>query len=225
MGVDNRPPCWVEELGLVLYARAQRRQRELAALRRSGEIPDCLLLLEHPPVITIGRAGTRADIIADEQALAQRGIEVCVSERGGEVTYHGPGQLVGYPIFDLREDGLDLRSYWQRLEEVIVQVADDFGLPGERRPNLTGVWCDEGKLAAIGLRVSGWVASHGFALNVNNDLSPFALIHPCGMRNGKVTSLSTALGRRIELSEVRSRVAPRFGEAFGRQMIVKQGIL
>ena len=225
MEVSAWPPCWVVDQGLVEYRQAQAQQRELVARRRAGAVPDCLLVLEHPSVITIGRSGSSADILAEAQVLRERGIAVCSSERGGEVTYHGPGQLVGYPIFDLRAAGLDLRAYWQRLEEVICAVANAYGVTAERRSGLTGVWCGEQKLASLGLRVNGWVAWHGFALNVNNDLSAFELIHPCGMRNGKVTSLSARVGRGIELSEVKSQVVEHFGRAFMRRMQSHQGIL
>jgi lipoyl(octanoyl) transferase len=206
----------IRRLGVVAYGDALALQRALVEERRAGRIGDQLLLLEHPHVLTIGVRGDggRGHILATDEALAARGIDVLETGRGGDVTYHGPGQLVGYPIVDLKPDRQDVHRYVRDLEEALIRTAGDFGVEAERVPGLTGVWVGREKLAAIGVRIARWVTSHGFALNVSTDLEQFKLIVPCGIADRGVTSLERLLGRRVEMREVESRVAARFGEVF-----------
>jgi lipoyl(octanoyl) transferase len=206
----------IRRLGVVAYGDALALQRALVEERRAGRIGDQLLLLEHPHVLTIGVRGDggRGHILATDEALAARGIDVLETGRGGDVTYHGPGQLVGYPIVDLKPDRQDVHRYVRDLEEALIRTAGDFGVEAERVPGLTGVWVGREKLAAIGVRIARWVTSHGFALNVSTDLEQFKLIVPCGIADRGVTSLERLLGRRVEMREVQSRVAARFGEVF-----------
>jgi len=182
-------------LGLVPYADALAEQRTLALLRQTGAIPDTLLLLEHPPTITLGRGSEETDLLSDTLSLCGRGIAVERVDRGGEITYHGPGQLVGYPILDLREHGQDLHRYLRDLEQVVIQTLGAFGISGCRIPSQTGVWVGGSKIAAIGIKVSRWVSQHGFALNITTDLAPFRRdFIPCGIRDKDVTSLRDILG-------------------------------
>jgi lipoyl(octanoyl) transferase len=210
-----RLPLDVRRLGRVPYADAVALQAELVQQRRAGAIPDTLLLLEHPHVITLG-SGSRAEhVLASPEERARRGIELWESGRGGDVTYHGPGQLVGYPILDLKPDRCDLHRYLRDLEEVLIAVLGEFGLSGRRREGLTGAWVEDRKLAAIGVRVSsGWITSHGFALNVNTDLAFFAAIVPCGIRDHGVGSLASELGRPLAMEEVEEVAVRRFAERF-----------
>jgi lipoyl(octanoyl) transferase len=182
-------------------------QKQLVARRRAGEIGDTLLLLEHPHVITLGTAARRDNILigADEERLL--GIDVFETGRGGDVTYHGPGQLVGYPILDLKPDRCDLHRYVRDLEQLLIDTLATFGIAAGRKPGLTGVWVEDAKIAAIGVRVSsGWITSHGFALNVTTDLSYFGSIVPCGIRDYGVTSMQRVLGTRPALEEVADAV-------------------
>lgn len=209
------PPVDVRRLGLVPYAEGLRLQAELVARRRSGEIPDTLLLLEHPHVITLGSSADAADVLADEATRQRLAIELFEAGRGGGVTYHGPGQLVAYPILDLRPLGKDLHDYLRRLEDVLIRAAADFGVEAHRRPGLTGVWTVQGKLAAIGVRVSSqWITSHGVALNVSSDLSYFDTIVPCGIRGEAVTSLSHELGRLVEMDAAIEALIDGFAQVF-----------
>ena len=260
----------VVQLGQVDYAEGLRLQRNLVDLRKTGQISDVLLLLEHTPVITLGRNAKAANVLVSTDALAARGVEVFECDRGGDVTFHGPGQLVGYPIFDLREHELlpldgDLRSrsfadksvratparktlgvvdYVRRLEEVLIRTCADCGIPTKRVAGLTGVWADaasydahvgtgaparpgqsktlpvtEAKIAALGVHISRSVTSHGFALNVNTDLSYFNLIVPCGIAAKPVTSMRRQLGRELDLNAVSQSVSRNFGRVFGSQML------
>jgi lipoyl(octanoyl) transferase len=257
----------VVQLGALDYGEGLRLQRRLVELRKAGQIGDALLLLEHTPVITLGRNANAANVLASSDALAAREVEVFECDRGGDVTFHGPGQLVGYPIFDLRghlasPDG-DLHSqrfagegaratqarktlgvvdYVRRLEEVLIRTCGDFGIPTTRIAGLTGVWTEpdrvgsglrpdqggsetrhhtsaEAKIAAIGVHISRSVTSHGFALNVNTDLSYFNLIVPCGITARPVTSMQKELGRDVDLNEVAQAVSRNFGGVFGSQML------
>ena len=209
------PPLDVRRLGLVPYAEGLRLQAELVARRRSGEIPDTLLLLEHPHVITLGSSADAADVLADGATRERLGIELFEAGRGGGVTYHGPGQLVTYPILDLRLLGKDLHAYLRRLEDVLIRAAAAFGVEAHRRPGLTGVWTVQGKLAAIGVRVSSqWITSHGIALNVSSDLSYFDTIVPCGIRGEAVTSLSHELGRLVEMDAAVAALIDGFAGVF-----------
>ena len=216
-------PCHIRQPGLVPYGVAHDLQRDLVEQRKRDEIPDTLLLLEHPHVITLGRAAERANILIDEETMRQSGVELHETGRGGDVTYHGPGQLVGYPIIRLSPDRCDIRRYVRDLQEVLIRTCAEYGLTATRHdesnPNV-GVWVDGNKLAAIGIRISRWVTMHGFALNVTTDLDYFRMIVPCGIRNHGVTSLQRLLGRDIPLDEVASRVIRHFGAVFERQIII-----
>ncbi|MCA3748969.1 MAG: lipoyl(octanoyl) transferase LipB [Rubrobacter sp.] len=201
--------------GLTPYAEAWELQRELVRRRRAGEIPDTLLLLEHPPVYTVGRAARDASNLGmGEEYLRSLGAEVFWSDRGGDATFHGPGQVVGYPIVRLKVR--DTHRYLRDLEEVVIRTIARYGLEGWRHPRYTGVWVGENKICAIGVKFSsGWIASHGFALNVSTDLSWFDRITPCGIREYGVTSLEKELGREVPLEEVEREVVARFREVFG----------
>jgi lipoyl(octanoyl) transferase len=207
-------------LGLIPYAEAHILQEELVEQRKRDEIPDQFLLLEHPHVITLGRAANRANILADDEMRAQLGVELFETGRGGDVTYHGPGQLVGYPIIKLPPGRQDIRRYVRDIQEVLIRAARDFGVEAEPRSgDFVGVWVGAEKLAAIGVRVSRWVTMHGFAFNVTTDLNYFQLIIPCGIRGHGVTSLEKLLGRPVEMSAVARSVTRHFGDIFDRQII------
>jgi lipoyl(octanoyl) transferase len=254
----------VVQLGRVDYASGLRLQQKLVELRKAGQIGDVLLLLEHMPVITLGRNAKAANVLASAELLAARGVEVFECDRGGDVTFHGPGQLVGYPIFDLRgfessqfsvlssqerqagalgsaprRKSLGVVDYVRRLEDVLIRTCADFGISAKRVAGLTGVWTDsaagaelrsagqpsaavrtqEGKIAAIGVHISRSVTSHGFALNVNTELSFFDLIVPCGIASKPVTSIQRELGRDVDATAVAESVARNFGLVFGRQIV------
>jgi len=220
----------VVQLGSIDYATGLRLQQKLVDLRKENRIGDVLLLLEHAPVITLGRNAKAKNILASGDHLAQRGVEVFECDRGGDVTFHGPGQLVGYPIFDLRsfpvEDGkrktLGAIEYVRRLEEILIRTCADFRIPAERVAGLTGVWTTQstpGKIAAIGVHISRGVTSHGFALNVNTDLSFFNLIVPCGITSKPVTSMHKELTMALSLEEVAHSVARNVGVVFHSQIL------
>jgi lipoyl(octanoyl) transferase len=204
----------VRRLGRIGYAEALEIQAGLVAERQAGRIPDTLLLLEHEPVFTLGRNARRANVLLPEEDLRARGFEVFETGRGGDVTYHGPGQLVGYPILHLSPERRDVHRYVRDLEEVMIRVCADYGVIARRIPGLTGTWVGEEKIGAIGVRIARWVTSHGFALNVTNDLSPFGLIVPCGIRERGVTSLERQVGQAVSTLEVADRVTQRFAEVF-----------
>jgi lipoyl(octanoyl) transferase len=207
----------VRRLGPVSYAEALELQRTLVDERRANRIPDTLLLLEHPHVITLGvrRGGGLAHLVVPPEVLTARGVEIHEAGRGGDITYHGPGQIVGYPILDLRPDRCDVHRYVRDLEEVLIRAAADFGISAERVMGLTGVWVGGEKLAAIGVRISRWITSHGFALNVATDLDYFNLIVPCGIPDKGVTSFAR-LGIQVDQRTVEHRIAERFSEVFDR---------
>ena len=206
----------VRRLGLVPYADALALQKQLVEDRRHDRIGDVLLLVEHPHVLTLGVRGDggRSHILAAPDVLASRGVDVLETGRGGDITYHGPGQLVGYPIIDLKPDRCDVHRYVRDLEEVLIRVAGDYGLKGERVAGLTGVWIGGEKVAAIGVRIARWITSHGFALNVATELDYFDLIVPCGIADRGVTSLSKLTGRAIDRRDVEDRVIQRFSDVF-----------
>ena len=208
----------VRRLGTAPYREALALQQELVVERQAGRVPDLLLLLEHPHVITLGVAArrSRANVLASADELAGRGVEVQETSRGGDVTYHGPGQLVGYPILDLRPDRCDVHRYVRDLEEVLIATARTFGVAAGRVAGLTGVWVGDRKLAAIGVRLSRWVTSHGFALNVDTDLDYFSLIRPCGIRGRGVASLAALTGRRLSVRDVEPVLIREFAGVFGR---------
>jgi lipoyl(octanoyl) transferase len=215
-GTRTRPEVEVRRLGLIPYAEALSLQRALVDERRAGRVGDLLLLVEHPHVLTLGVRGDggRSHILATAEALASRSVDIHETGRGGDITYHGPGQLVGYPIIDLKPDRCDVHRYVRDLEEVLIRVAADYGIEAGRVPGLTGVWVGESKLAAIGVRIARWVTSHGFALNVTTDLAYFNLIVPCGIADRGVTSLAALLGRAVDRGEVEDRVVRHFGDVF-----------
>ena len=201
--------------GLTDYTRALELQRELARARQTGDLPDdLLLLLEHPRVITLGRGAAESNVTAPTDLLKSRGVELHETERGGDVTYHGPGQLVGYPIVDLARHKKDLHWYLRQLEETLIRALATFGIAGGRLDGYTGVWVEDRKIASIGVHVTRWITFHGFALNVNTDLTDFDLIVPCGIEAVQMTSIERELGSTRSLGEVGERVAASFGEVF-----------
>jgi lipoate-protein ligase B len=203
-------PAQLIDLGRRDFAETLTLQRDLCAARQRDEIPDTLILVEHPHVITLGR-GTHK-----ENLLNTEGVPVYEIERGGDVTYHGPGQLVGYPVVLLRPGERDLHRYLRNLEEAIIRALSELGLPAGRRESWTGVWTGDAKLASIGVAVKKWVTLHGFALNVSTDLRMFGTINPCGLEANVMTSVSAALGREVTIAEVAPRVAAHLGEIMGR---------
>lgn len=200
--------------GRVDYLEAWELQRGLAQARQAGAIPDVLLLLQHPPTYTIGRRGRRQDVLLTEDELARRGIAVYEVDRGGEVTYHGPGQMVGYPILDLQAQGRDVHRYLRGLEEVLIQALADLGIASGRWPGYTGVWVGQEKIAAIGVHISRWVTWHGFALNLNTDLSYFDHIIPCGIPDKSVTSVARLLGRPVSWNDAAQAILRGFSQQF-----------
>jgi lipoyl(octanoyl) transferase len=209
----------VRRLGLVPYGQALELQASLVEDRKAGRIPDTLLLLQHPHVITIGvKKDGRSHIVAAPERLASLGVDVFETGRGGDVTYHGPGQLVGYPIVDLNPDRRDVHVYVRDLEEVMIRVCADYGLAAARIKGLSGTWIGDEKIGAIGVRISRWVTSHGFAFNVNTDTGFFKLIVPCGIADRGVTSLAERLPTAPSMSDVEDRVVKHFGAVFDRQV-------
>jgi lipoyl(octanoyl) transferase len=215
--------CGIIDLGLVAYAEAYALQKRIVAARKAGAIEDVLLLCEHPHVITQGRNGKREHLLASERVLHQKNIEYFETSRGGDVTYHGPGQIVGYPLLNLAAIRRDVVWYVRMLEEVMIRATADFQLASYRVPGKTGIWVQAGateeKLGAIGVHISRWITSHGFAYNVSTDLRYFDLIVPCGIADRKATSLEKALGRAISVSEVQAGLSHHFGDVFGLQLV------
>jgi lipoyl(octanoyl) transferase len=211
----------IRRLGMVAYGDALELQKQFVEQRKTGEIPDQLLLLEHPPVITLGvrTRNDRSHVVATPETLEEAGVEIFESGRGGDVTYHGPGQLVGYPILDLRPDRCDVHRYVRDLEEVLIRAVAGFGIVSHRLPGLTGTWVGNEKLAAIGVRVARWVTSHGFALNVSTNLAHFGLIIPCGITDKGVTSMDILSRGSIGMTDVEAAVADAFCAVFDRQFL------
>ena len=210
------------DLGLMGYAEACALQKRVVAARKAGAIEDVLLLCELPHVITMGRSGKRENLLASENVLRQKGVEFHASDRGGDITYHGPGQIVGYPILNLGAIRRDVVWYVRMLEEAMIRATAEFGVAAERVAGKTGIWVGssgaEEKLAAIGVHISRWVTSHGFAYNVSTDLRNFDLIVPCGIADRKATSLEKLLGRKVEEKEVAPRIAKHLGDLLGLEM-------
>jgi lipoyl(octanoyl) transferase len=218
LNTGTRRQLEVRTLGLVPYDEALALQRALVDKRQRGQVDDVLLLVEHPHVLTLGVRGDggRSHILASPDELAARGIDVHETGRGGDLTYHGPGQLVGYPIVDLKPDRCDVHRYVRDLEEVLIRTAGDYGITAHRVEGLTGAWVGREKLAAIGVRLARWVTSHGFAFNVTTDLAYFSLIVPCGIVDRGVTSLERLLGRKVARRDVEDRIVANFCDVFDR---------
>ncbi len=232
---QNEKICWVVDLGLVPYVAAFELQRELVEARKADAVPDVLLLCEHPHVITLGRNGKREHLRASDRLLAQMNVEFQLTDRGGDITYHGPGQIVGYPILDLAAHRRDVRWYVKQLEEVMIRASAGFQVAAHRVEGKHGIWVEslarpldgssagsggdvparEEKLAALGVHLSRWVTSHGFAYNVSTDLRYFDLIVPCGIAGARSTSLERILGRAVEIDGARESLIAHFGEVFG----------
>ena len=215
--MGTTPPLEIRRLGVMPYGEALTLQKKLVADRQLGTVPDLLLLLEHPHVVTVGVGARRSlkNLLVSESVLRESGVELHQAPRGGDVTYHGPGQLVGYPILDLRPDRCDVHRYVRDLEEVLIRTAGAFGVQASRDSGLTGIWVGNDKLAAIGVRVSRWVTSHGFALNIGTDLGYFDLIRPCGIEGRGVTSLARLTGVPVQIGEVASVIVEEFEAVFG----------
>ena len=215
--------CWQVNAGLLPYAPACALQQKLVAARKAGAIPDVLLFCEHPHTITLGRNGNRKNLRANDHLLAQMNVTFHETNRGGDITYHGPGQIVGYPILDLSAHRRDVRWYVQQLEETMIGATSDFNIAAERIESRHGIWVGqpptEQKLAALGVHLSRWVTSHGFAYNVATDLRYFDLIVPCGIAGKRATSLERVLDRAVRSEEVRPRLAAHFGKLFARDML------
>jgi lipoyl(octanoyl) transferase len=211
--------CAIIDLGLIGYAEALELQKRVVAARKAGAIEDVLLFCEHPHVITLGRSGNRSNLLASEKILRQKGVEYFETTRGGDITYHGPGQIVGYPILDLGAIRRDVVWYVRSLEEVMIRATVELGIEARREAGKTGIWIAEAggqeKLAAIGVHISRWVTSHGFAYNVATDLRYFDLIVPCGIADRKATSLEKVLGRSLAPSEIKPLLAKHLGQVFG----------
>jgi lipoate-protein ligase B len=220
---DRKPICWVVNLGLLPYGPACALQSRVVQARKAGAIPDVLLLCEHPHVITLGRNGKHEHLRASERLLAQMSITFHATDRGGDITYHGPGQIVGYPILDLAQHRRDVRWYVNQLEEVMIRASADFGVTARRVADRHGIWVDtpsgEEKLAALGVHLSRWVTSHGFAYNVSTDLRYFDLIVPCGIAGKRATSLERVLDRAVKMEEVRPKLVSHFADVFGCELI------
>jgi lipoate-protein ligase B len=204
----------VKRLGMVEYGAAYQIQKKLQRQRVEGEIGDTLLLLEHPPTVTVGKAGRIENILVPRETLSKMGISLYFVDRGGDVTYHGPGQLVGYPILDLSSRGGDLKRYARDLEEVLIRTLEDFFIKAGRDPQHVGVWIDQKKIASIGLSIREWVTMHGFALNVSPALEHFSLIHGCGLKSREATSIEDVLGVSPTMEQVTERLLGRFTEVF-----------
>ena len=216
--------CELRDLGRIDYGRALELQRALVEKRKQGLVPDQFLLVEHPHVITIGRNGKPDHLLASEDVLRRAGISFFPTDRGGDITYHGPGQLVGYPILDLREWQRDVVAYVRSIEQALIDTLADFGIAAGREPGMTGVWVEGRKIAAIGVHISRWVTSHGFALNVTTDLRYFQYIVPCGLSK-PVTSMAAELGAAPERAELIASLARHFAEQFGFEMAVTEEAL
>jgi len=211
---------WVERLGLLDYGKALEYQRAVAQARIAGTIEeDVLLLVEHPPVVTLGRSAKNQHLLASPELLAARGVELFEVERGGDVTFHGPGQLVGYPIIDLKRHKRDLHWYLRQVEEALIQAIGDFGIPGDRQAGYTGVWTNNRKIASIGVHARDWVTWHGFALNVSTDLGYFDLIVPCGIQAVTMTSMSVELETPADARRVADAVMSAFGSVFSLSVL------
>jgi lipoyl(octanoyl) transferase len=218
---SNDSALFVYCLGKTAYRKAYQLQEHLLNARINRQIPDVLLLLEHEPVITLGRGAKHDHLLADPQALTENGIGVFETNRGGDITYHGPGQLVGYPVIDLSSIERNVRRYVWSLEEVMIRVAETFGVRASRIQGLNGAWVGNSKIGAVGVRIDHWVTMHGFAFNVHTDLRAFDLIIPCGIRDRQVTSLSKELSRRVDVAEVLEVTVTHFATVFNKKGAIR----
>ena len=215
----QRRTCELHRLHTVTYENGMKLQQKLVELRQRDEIEDQLLLLEHPPVITLGRGGDTSNLLAPPQVLAEQRVRFFETTRGGDITYHGPGQIVGYPILHLGENNRDVRKYVTKLEEVLIRTVAEYGITAERLEGKRGIWVGTNKIAAIGVRIARWVTSHGWALNVSTNLDHFRLITPCGIQGMGVTSIERETGRSVPLDEVREVLARNFSAIFERDLV------
>jgi lipoyl(octanoyl) transferase len=213
--------CAIHRLHRVTYENGMALQQKLVELRQRDAIDDQLLLLEHPPVITLGRGGKRDNLLASDDALQAHGVRFFETTRGGDITYHGPGQIVGYPILHLGEGNRDVRRYVTNLEEVLIRTIAEYGITATRVDGRRGIWVGNDKIAAIGVRIARWVTSHGWALNVSTNLEHFRLITPCGLQGTGVTSIERELGRSVPVDEVRDVLATKFAEVFQRELVAQ----
>ena len=204
----------IRDLGLIDYREAYKIQKDCVRLRKLNEIGDSLILAEHNAIFTIGRTGKIENLLIDVEVLRRDGIEVIRTDRGGDITYHGPGQLMVYPIVDLKKTTKDLHQYLRDLEELVMRVLSEYAIHSERLNGKTGIWVGGKKVASIGVAASNWVTYHGVSINVNCDLSSFSMIYPCGMKDVEATSIRTLLGEDIEMRKLKSRVAAHFIEIF-----------
>jgi lipoyl(octanoyl) transferase len=214
-----KPPLLVRRLGRVPYAEGLQIQEQLVAERQAGRIVDVLLLLEHDPVFTMGRNAQAENVLLSKDALEAKGFQLFETGRGGDVTYHGPGQAVGYPILELPTERRDVHRYVRDLEEVMIRACADYGITAARIAGKTGAWVGKDKVGAIGVRIARWVTSHGFALNVATDLDPFTMIVPCGIRDHGVTSLARLLGRDVAMDEVEDRLARHLADVMDLEIV------
>jgi lipoate-protein ligase B len=214
--------CIVVRQGCIQYAHALDLQMKICELKKRGFEKDVLLLLEHPPTITLGRNGSPSHLLAREEDMKSRGVSLFHVDRGGDITFHGPGQLVGYPILSLRPDERDVHGYMRNLEESLIRLLAGYDIKGERDTRFTGVWTAKGKIAAMGVHLSRWITRHGFALNVNTDLSFYQMIVPCGITGRNVTSMKEQLSRTVGFEEVVERYVPEFSAVFRRNMIIME---
>ena len=217
--VEKMRELWFADLGRIGYADALDLQRRLVERRLAGEVADMLLLLEHEPVITLGTAGGEENLLADPDKVRRAGVEIFRTDRGGNITYHGPGQLVGYPIFDLRGHGRDVHRFLRNLEQAVIECLADLGIDSEIVPGLTGVWVGDDKICSIGIAVRKWITYHGLALNVNPNLEHWSLIHPCGLVGKRVTSIERLLGRSVDMRTVKASVVDNFAKVFALEPI------
>ncbi|HEX8408327.1 MAG TPA: lipoyl(octanoyl) transferase LipB [Thermoanaerobaculia bacterium] len=217
--------CDIHRLHLVTYENGMKLQQKLVEMRQREELDDQLLLLEHPPVITLGRGGDQTNLLATPPELAAHGVRFYETTRGGDITYHGPGQIVGYPILHLGEGNRDVRKYVTALEEVLIRTVAEYGITATREAGKRGIWVGYDKIAAIGVRIARWVTSHGWALNVSTNLDHFRLITPCGLQGTGVTSIERETGRRVPLEDVREVLAAKFAEVFERELVQRRHTL
>src|SRR6185295_5768611 len=219
LNANVRRVCELHQLHLVTYENGMKLQQKLVEMRQRDELPDQLLLLEHPPVITLGRGGDPSNLLASPDILKNHGVRFFETTRGGDITYHGPGQVVGYPILHLGDNNRDVRKYVTKLEEVLIRTVAEYGITATRAEGKRGIWVGNNKIAAIGVRIARWVTSHGWALNVDTNLDHFRFITPCGLHGTGVTSISRETGRTVDTNEVREILAAKFGEVFEREMV------